>query len=104
LWDKEVLKNYLKTEDTIFILGLSGNVFKMVELFDKVYYLDVSDDILLTRLTHKSRENPMGKTKEQQNIIFSYKKYVEEKAKEYGAIFIDANQSAEEIIKRLTSE
>src|SRR6478752_8667664 len=39
LWDREFLTSYLEQNPNVFILGMSGNVFDMLDLFDKVYFL-----------------------------------------------------------------
>lgn len=44
-WDRDYLKQYLIENPNIYLLGSSGNVFEMFDLFDKVYFLNVPDEV-----------------------------------------------------------
>lgn len=101
LWDKDFLKDYLNKNPDIYLFGLSGNIFDMLDLFDKVYFLKVDHELLKDRLIHESRENPMGKTEYQRRAVINYAKMLEEKSKELGIEFIDATLTPEEIYKQL---
>lgn len=90
LWDKDFLSVYLNKQQDVYLFGLSGNIFKMIDLFDKAYFLKVDYELLKERLTHESRENPMGKTEYQRQAVIDYAKMLEEKSKELGIEFIDA--------------
>src|SRR3989338_3744394 len=70
LWDRGFLSKFLEEQDEVYLFGASGNVFDMLDLFDKVYFLKVSPELLAKRLRHENRENPMGKTNYQlQNAL-----------------------------------
>lgn len=103
LWNKEFLKDYLKKQDeTIYIFGLSGNVFKITDLFDRVYFLKVSPQILAKNLRHESRENPMGRTDYQLENALKYAEEIEQKAKELSIEAIDAtDKSANDIFAEI---
>ena len=96
-WDRNFLINYLKNNPVIYLFGMSGNVFKMIDLFDKVFYLDVPEKVIKERLKHQSRENQMGKTEYQQTIVVEYAKKLRRKAKDLKIPFIDATLSPEKI-------
>ncbi len=102
LWDKDYLKKYLAKHPNIYLLGASGNIFEMFDLFDKVYYLDIPDDIQEERLQHESRENPMGNTEYQRKNAIAWGNELRQKAKDLGITFIDATKSTEEIHKAVT--
>lgn len=102
LWDKDFLKNYLKNQDEVYLFGMSGNVFDMIDLFDKVYFLKASPELLKERLRHESRENPMGRTDYQLQNAISWAKEIEEKARVFGIPMIDASLSPEDIFKIIT--
>lgn len=104
LWNRKFLENFLGQQQDIYLLGASGNVFAMGDLFDKVVFLHVPWEILEQRVQHDSRENPMGKTAEQREIMLEYAKYFEEEARKHGAIFIDGTLPAGEIIKAIATE
>ncbi len=97
LWEKDFLINYLKDKENIYLFGLSGNVFELIDLFDKVYFLQVPPAVLEKRLQHVSRENPMGKTEEQRKIAVDYAKEIEEKARKLNIEFIDGTLIPNEI-------
>ena len=99
LWDKEFLKNYLKDQPEIYLFGMSGNVFDMIDLFDKVYFLKISPELLAERLRHESRLNPMGRTDYQLENAINWGKEIEEKAHALGITMIDASLLPEDIFK-----
>lgn len=103
LWDKEFLKKYLKEKDEIYLFGSAGNITKMFDLFDKVYFLKIAPDLQKERLTHKTRKNPMGNTEYQRGNAIKWAKELEKKAKSAGARFIDATLSPKEIYDLLKS-
>ena len=69
LWNRKVLQNFLNQYQNVFIFGMSENILEMKDLFDKVYYLRVPDKVLLKRLDHPARKNPMGKTDYQKEQV-----------------------------------
>jgi dephospho-CoA kinase len=101
LWDKDYLKHYLNENPDIHLLGASGNVFEMLDLFDKVYYLNVPDEVQDERLQHETRENPMGNTEYQRKNAIEWGHELRDKAKDLGIEFIDATSSPEEIYRQL---
>lgn len=101
LWDREVLKKFIKENEPVIIFGLSGNCFSMLDLFDKVYYLDINPAEIKKRLKSQNRLNPMGKTKEQTDLVIKYMTSIRHKAAELKIPFISANQSPEQIINQI---
>lgn len=98
LWDREFLKKYLERNPDIYLFGSSGNMFEMLDLFDRVYFLKVEPSLLRERLTHESRENPMGITEYQRENAVKWALEIEKKAKDLGVEFIDATLSPEQIL------
>lgn len=101
VWDREFLKKYLEKNDDIYLFGSSGNVFDVLDLFDKVFFLHIDPIIQRNRLTHKSRLNPMGKTSYQRDNAISWGEALEREAKELGLIVLDANVSSEELFQQI---
>ncbi|QQR78141.1 MAG: AAA family ATPase [Candidatus Moraniibacteriota bacterium] len=101
LWDREVLKDFLKQQDSVYLFGMSGNAFDMVDLFDKTYFLKATPEILANRLRHESRENPMGKTDYQLQNALDWAKEIEQEASSRGIATLDANKSPEEIFDEI---
>lgn len=102
LWGRNFLVEYLKENPDIYLFGASGNVFEMLDLFDKVYYLDIPEGIQYQRLQHETRRNPMGRTEFQRKNAIAWAKELRQKAQELGLEFIDATKSSTEIFKQLT--
>lgn len=101
LWNRDYLIKFLKESPDLYLFGLAGNIFDMVNLFDKVYFLKVPDQIIDERLQHGSRENSMGKTEYQREVVLKYAQEIEEKAKNSGIKFIDGTLSPEELLESI---
>jgi len=102
LWNRDFLKNHLQGRNEIYLFGMSGNVFDMIDLFDKVYFLKASPELLAERLRCVSRENPMGKTDYQLQNALKWAKEIEEKASKLNIGMIDANQSPKDIFAQIS--
>lgn len=98
LWDREFLKKYLDQNPNIYIFGVAGNVFEMLDLFDKVYYLKVLPDIQRQRLMHLFRQNPMGQTEYQRENAVLWAQKLEEETRAFHIPFIDATLSPKKIM------
>jgi len=97
LWDKTFLKEYLKDYSDVFVMGSSGNISDMFDLFDKVYFLDVPDFVQERRLQHPTRLNPMGNTEYQRMNAVQFADALKELARKNNIDFIDATLSPEKI-------
>jgi dephospho-CoA kinase len=103
LWDTPALLAFLNNNSDIYIFGVSGNVLDMLRYFDRVFYLDVPEDVQDERLQHETRENPMGRTEYQRKNAIAWGRGLREKAKELGIPFIDATLTPKEIYQKLHS-
>ncbi|KKT86396.1 MAG: hypothetical protein UW86_C0032G0008 [Microgenomates group bacterium GW2011_GWA1_Microgenomates_45_10] len=102
LWNKEFLKDYLESQDDVYFFGLSGNVFNVISLFDRVYFLKVNPEILARNLRHESRENTMGRTDYQLENALKYAEEIEQKAKELGVKIIEVmDKTPEQIFQEI---
>ena len=100
LWDKNFLLSWLgEQKSTVYLFGLAANVLNVVDLFDKAYYLDMSPEVLKKRFAENERTNPMGQIEKQQEAILRDLSGFAQKAKENGLIFVQADQSPEDIYK-----
>ncbi len=105
LWNRNFLSQFLQEQQNDFYLfGMSGNVFDMADLFDEVYFLKTSPEILAERLRHESRENPMSKTDFQLENALNWAKEIEETANKLGIQMIDANQSPKQIFSQINNK
>ena len=102
LWNKEFLKDYLESQDDVYFFGLSGNVFNVISLFDRVYFLKVNPEILARNLRHESRENTMGRTDYQLENALKYAEEIEQRAKELGVKIIEVmDKTPEQIFQEI---
>ena len=102
LWHREFLKDYLEKQEELYFFGLSGNVFDVIDLFDKTYFLKAELQVIAKNLRHESRENPMGRTDYQFDNALRYAEEIERRVKELGIEFIDvADKSPEQIFREI---
>jgi hypothetical protein len=101
LWDRDILEKFLDAQSNVYLFGMSGNVFDMLDLFDKIFFLKVPPETLAQRLRHESRENPMGKTDYQLQNALAWGKEIEGKAASLGIPMVDAQKTPEEIFKEI---
>jgi shikimate kinase len=100
VWDREVLENFLgKEELPVYVFGVSSNVFYLKDLFDKSFFLEMSPQLLLKRMSNNKRTNPRGNTEEQRNALIESLQKKKEKALSYGFIPIPADSSSEQILE-----
>jgi adenylate kinase family enzyme len=100
LWDKNFLRSWLdEQKSTIFLFGLAANVLDAIDLFDKAFYLDMTPEVLRERFSNNKRSNSMGQTEEQQQTILRDLSNFAQKAKDKGLIFVQADQTPEQIYK-----
>lgn len=102
LWNKDFLREYLKDTHDIYLFGVSGNIFDMLDLFNRVYFLKIDSETQKERLKHDSRENPMGKTEYQRENAVKWGKELEEEAERFKIPFIDASLTPEEIFNLIS--
>ncbi len=104
LWDRDFLKSYLNQNSNIYLFGVAGNFSDMLDLFDRVYFLKAPPEVIMDRLTHESRENPMGQTEYQRQNAVNWGLQLEQKAKDLKIPFLDATLKPEEILKQIETD
>ena len=80
----------------VFYCGTASNLDELLYLFDKIFLLKVSPELLRKRLSTR-KSYGFGRTSEIQEWIFSWKEWWENHMLEKGAITIDANRNCQEI-------
>jgi dephospho-CoA kinase len=103
-WDREFLKEYLRQHETIYLFGGSGNIFEMLDLFDKVFFLKIDPKIQIERLKHPSRANPMGSTEYQRQLAVDWGQALEQQAQKRNVPMIDGNQTPAEILRGIEEQ
>ncbi len=101
LWRRDVLEKYLETQDEVYVFGMSGNAFELMDLFDKAYFLIAPQEVLKERLRHESRENLMGKTDFQLQNALAWASEITEEASRRGLPLIDATLPPERVFEAI---
>jgi broad-specificity NMP kinase len=101
--DKNLLQEFISknSEGTVFYCGSASNIDDLLPLFDKIFMLEVSDNVLCERLASRTSNN-FGRTPEIQAWILSWKKGWEDHMREKGAIVMDGNRSLREMADSIT--
>ncbi len=96
--DKNKLQQLISknSKGIVFYCGTASNLDDLLNLFDGIFLLEVSQKVHRKRLSTRT-SNAFGRTSEVQKWIFSWKKWWEDHMREKGAIVIDANHSLREI-------
>ncbi len=74
LWDEGALRKLLSTNNVTYFCGSSANQEQFYSLFDKIYLLEVNDELLIHRLTQDNREHDFGKRPGELDIILGWYK------------------------------
>ena len=104
LWSREVLVDFLRKHPVVYLFGISRNVFEMIDLFHRVYFLKVPQAVLTERLQAADRDNPMGGTAYQIEYSLVWARRNEEKAHTLGVPMIDGTLPAERILSQIRGE
>ena len=101
IWDRNFLKKYLEKQKQIYLFGLSQNVFDMVDLFDKVYYLHLRPKLVDEHLRSKKRKNPWGHYKKQRDLTVKGLGELKTLAKKHKCKIIKANVTPDELFHEI---
>lgn len=87
--------------EPVFILGIAPNDLEIARLyFDKVLFLNISEDEMVRRVTTRTT-NRYGHDSDQLEVIKKWYQPTVDKYKNYGAEFIDAQQSIEKVLEEV---
>ena len=100
-WDRKVLIHFLSRHDTVYLFGISRNVFEMLDLFDNVFFLKVPPDLQVERLRDPSRTNPMGRTDCQVEYALYWARRNEKIARKLRIPMLDATGSPEQTFSQI---
>ncbi|MEI7810745.1 MAG: AAA family ATPase [bacterium] len=102
--DIEKLKGMLNVpEDIIVVVGLTTNQNEYLNLFDKVFLLQCSEETFLNRLKTRT-SNDFGKHPLEENYILNMYKDLEKDLIEKGAIAINAEGPIETVVGSIISK
>ena len=102
LWSKKVLEKFVNQFEDVYIFGGSGNMFDMLDLFNKSFFLKVSPELQKERILHSSRPTPLMDVNG--NGIVIWGDWLEEEAKKRNIPFIDAALKPKEIFEIISTD
>jgi len=103
-WHEERLVQLLRDFPNTFFCGSSGNQDKFYQLFDKIFLLEMNDELIRERLFNNVRDHDYGQRPGELEAILGYYKGFQDKAKRAGAIAIEASQPLSQTIDFILAE
>lgn len=101
-WKELGLKKLLDTDETIFLSGSSTLQERFYPLFDTVFGLVATVDVLEARLATRTN-NPIGNNKKDRIWLLGINERVNSQLKANGAIIIDANKPLDSVVDQILS-
>ena len=102
VWDKEVLRTFLRYQDNVFVCGGADNDFTFDDLFHIHFVLNVAPDVQIERLQSRI-SNDYGKDPAMFPKIIEKQRVHIENAKLHNAILIDAEQPIGAVVDSIMS-
>lgn len=103
LCDVEKLRELLKKDDTVVVLGLASNQDEYLNLFDRIFLLHCSEKTFLHRLNTREGEDEFARDSSEQEHILSWYKDFEKKMIERGAIAISIEDPLAIVVDKIQS-
>lgn len=103
LWNENSLRKLLdkSTDKPTYFCGNSANQEQFYSLFDKIFLLEVNDELIIQRLTQNKREHVFGSRPAELEIILRWYKGFQLKTKKAGAMVIDAGKPLSKIVEEI---
>ncbi|QQG44612.1 MAG: AAA family ATPase [Candidatus Roizmanbacteria bacterium] len=101
MWHRNFLEDFLADKKDLFLFGFSENVYEMIDLFDKAFYLYLPEEKVNERLVNPARNNDFGKKSDERDEVAKWLPSVHEEAKQHGLTFIDSTLTVEQIEKKI---
>ncbi len=102
LWSRRFLSTFLSKFNDVFIFGGSGNLFDLLDLFDRVYFLKINLQTQNERIQKSTTRN--SRLDFQNNDIVIWGQWLEEEAKKKNIPFVDGTLSPKEIYSIISSK
>jgi len=103
--DPEKLEEILGQDKEIIVAaGIARNQNKYLDLFDKVFLLQTSEQTFLNRMIDRNDHDAFGKTQEERQYVLNWYKDFEEKLIAEGAIVINAEEPLGVVVDNIISK
>ncbi|MBI4262508.1 AAA family ATPase [Candidatus Uhrbacteria bacterium] len=102
LWDEKKMQQLLAVDPSrpVFVCGITSDILDRFNLFSKVFLLQISPEMVRTRLTERPQDE-FGKGEDEIAYTLSWQKEWEEQMLVQGAVPIDATQSPESVVESI---
>lgn len=91
------------SDKNVYYCGTGGNILDTLPLFDKVFLLTASDEVLRERLTNR-KNNYFAQTPEIQDWVCEYRKPFEKACKEAKVEIIDTNKELSDVVNEIVEK
>jgi dephospho-CoA kinase len=91
------------SDQHVFVFGCVGDNTDFIPLFDRVFLLQCSPEVLITRLNNRDT-NSLGKRKEMQERILAWRVVFDDLMLKAGAVSINTEQELEASIDQIFNE
>jgi dephospho-CoA kinase len=88
------------THNNIYLCGTATKEGLVLDLFDKVIYLNIDEQTLKQRLSSRTN-NDFGKTEHELNLILERYKIAQQKLNSLDAIIIDSTQPIKNVVNNI---
>jgi energy-coupling factor transporter ATP-binding protein EcfA2 len=101
VWELDRLRKLIDStnpsDGIVFLCGNAGNIDKAWGTFEKVFYLDIPEEVMKVRLTGADRENSFGRRLEEQDQLLRWVEGFKAQMMKLGAITIDATMPLDKV-------
>lgn len=87
--------------DFAFYAIAANNLTELIPLFDKVFLLIVSKEVLYKRLLNREGQNDMGGNEDSRQAVLRWKEWWENEIRKHSVIEINAEGTKEEVAKKI---
>ncbi len=97
-WGEQKLHQLLSQNSDTFFCGSSGNQAQFYPLFDKVFLLEMNDELIQDRIFNYERDHTYGRRPGELETILGYYKSFQDTAKAAGAEVINPDQPLAKVV------
>lgn len=104
--DKTKLSQILveEPEKDVFACGVVSNTIDILDLFDKVFLLQISPETIRKRLAERTTEGAFGKSEDEVNDVLSWQKSFDNELICLGAIPINSEKSIDSVVAEILTK
>ena len=101
--DKSKLAELMERNEDVVVVGAASNQSQYLDLFDKIFLLQCSQETFLKRITDRTN-NDFGKHPSEQVRILNWYKDFGKNMLNQGAIYVDTDKPLPEVVDQIVCE